>query len=158
MSSSMSVRLTVIGYSLYHDDKRLNDRVIAGKKHSTIGDVNLKLVIKGGYETVYGSQGIQNITDVQVPLSYAFDIFPNPFIKTTSIMYALPHQTQIAIMIFDVTGRRVKTIVSDDLKPGIYKDSWSGDDDVGRDLAASVYFIQMITDDYRSHKKVISVR
>jgi|GEM_PF-1353992 len=148
----------VIGYSLYHDDKRLNDRVIAGKKHSTIGDVNLKLVIKGGYETVYGSQGIQNITDVQVPLSYAFDIFPNPFIKTTSIMYALPHQTQIAIMIFDVTGRRVKTIVSDDLKPGIYKDSWSGDDDVGRDLAASVYFIQMITDDYRSHKKVISVR
>ena len=149
----------IVGYSIYQNDIRVNDKVITAKEYPAVSEVILKPVIKGGYETVYSSrEGSQGTPDAQVPLSYAFAIFPNPFTRTTGINYALPHQTQIDIKIYDVSGRLVKTVVSDNLEPGYYKDTWAGDDDMGRKLAAGVYFIHMTTDDYKSHNKVIFVR
>lgn len=149
----------VVGYSIYQNNKRLNDKVIATKEYPGIGEIILKPVIKGGYETVYGSrEGSQSTPDAQAPLSYSLAIFPNPFAKTTGIDYALPHQTAIDIKIYDVSGRLVKTVVSDNLKSGYYKYIWSGDDDMGRKLAAGVYFIHMITNDYKSHNKVVFLR
>jgi len=149
----------IVGYSIYQNDIRLNNKVITTKEYPAVSEVVLKPVIKGGYETIYSSrEGTQSTPDAQIPLSYAFAIFPNPFTRTTGINYALPHQTQVDIKIFDVSGRLVKTVVSDNLESGYYQDTWSGGDDMGRRLTAGVYFIHMTTDDYKSHNKVIFIR
>jgi hypothetical protein len=147
----------IVGYSLYRGDKRLNDKVIAKTEYQTEDAVALKPVIRGGYETVYSSHGSQGRPDVKIPLCYAFTIYPNPFAKKVCIDYALPHSTKVNIKVYDVTGRKVKTFVSDKQKPGYYKINWYGSDDIGRKVPVGVYFIQINTDGFKSQRKVIFV-
>ncbi len=120
----------------------------------------LRGTIKSGvaFRTVYGSQGPQSGSSAHVPISYAFNIFPNPFAKKTSIKYALPHPGLVKIKVYDVSGKLVKTLVSERLNPGFYKADWYGDDDIGRNVAAGVYFIRMNTKEFKSQQKVIFVR
>jgi len=148
----------VVGYSLYRDDERINERVIARSDYSVDGAVVLKPVFRGGYETVYDSRGVQGRPGELIPLSYAFDIYPNPFSTQTRIDYALPRQTVVDIKIYDVTGKLVTTVVSEELNPGYYHEIWSGTDNVGRRVSAGVYFVQMNTKGYDTQRKVIFVR
>jgi|GEM_PF-5264720 len=149
----------VVGYSLYQGDRRLNDKIIAGKEYSSITVAHLKPVIRGGYETVYGShEGTQSAPDTHMAIAYAFNILPNPFAKSTTIKYALPNTTKIEITVYDVTGRKVKNLVSDTHEPGYYETHWLGDDDKGMRVASGTYFIQMNAQDFESQHKVLFVR
>ncbi len=148
----------VIGYSLYKNDKRINEKVLQGD-YSVSGDVSVRLVIRGGYETVYGShQGSQSTPDTPIPIAYTFNIFPNLFGKRTRIDYALPKRAMVDVKIYDVSGKLVKTIVSERLDPGYYQVHWRGNDNLGRKVSSGVYFIQMNTKEYKSQQKVIFVR
>ncbi len=148
----------IIGYSLYQDDTRLNDEIITEQEHLAQGQANLKPVIKGGYETVYGSQAPPEAPYERMPISYSFSIYPNPFSNKMGINYALPCAAKVAVNIYDVSGRKVKTVLSEKLEPGYYKADWSGDDDIGRTVAAGVYFVQMHAEEFVSQHKVIFVR
>jgi len=147
----------VVGYSLYQGDRRLNDKVIDREEYVTLTEVNLKPVIRGGYETVYGSLGPQSTTPADFPIAYSFAIHPNPFTKKTGINYALPHAVEVSIKIYDVSGRQVKNLVSERCEPGYYQTHWFGDDDIGRKVSAGVYFIEMNTKEFESQRKVIFV-
>jgi hypothetical protein len=144
----------IVGYSIYQGDKRLNEKVISRNEYLVQGDVILKPVIKGGYETVYSSQGASYN---HKPISYAFAVYPNPFVKKTCVDYALPHSTKVNIKVYDVSGRQVKTLVSDKLEPGYYKINWFGGDNISRKVPAGVYFILMNTKEFESQHKVIFV-
>ncbi len=118
----------------------------------------MKPVIIGGFETVYGShQGVQSLPDDNIPISYAFNLYPNPFNKKTGINYALPQAAKIEIKVYDVSGRQVKTLVSEKFEPGYYKTHWYGKDDIGRTVSAGIYFIRMNTKEFESQHKVIFV-
>ncbi len=149
----------VVGYSLYQGDKRMNEKVIARNRYSATNDVSLRPVIKGGYETVYGSGvGPQSTTDKDIPISFAFNILPNPFIKQTRIDYALPKQTAVEIVIYDVAGRQVKTLLSALQKPGYYSAVWNGADDKGRKVASGIYFVRFETSEFRAQDKILLVK
>ncbi len=148
----------VIGYSLYRGDERLNNRVIVSNAYRAVGGVDVRLVVKGGYETVYGSQGSQGTRDTQTLLSYAFRIVPNPFVTQTRIEYAVPQQTEVEIAVYDVSGRRVKALFSDVCKPGYFAVPWNGCDDRGYRLCAGVYFVVFETDYYKKTEKIVLLR
>jgi len=149
----------VVGYSLYRDDERINEEVITEKEYLVQGEIILKPVIQGGYETVYGScQGSQSLPNDIIPILYSFNIYPNPFNKRTGINYALPRAGKVEIKVYDVGGRKVKTLVSEKLEPGYYKTLWYGKDNIGRKVSAGIYFIRMNTKGFESQHKVIFVR
>ena len=150
--------VNIVGYSLYKDAKRINENVISEKEYSVQGEISLKPVIIGGFETVYGScQGSQSLPNDIIPISYSFNIYPNPFAKKTGINYALPQAAKTEIKVYDVGGRQVKTLVSEKLEPGYYKALWCGKDDIGRKVSAGVYFIRINTREFESRQKVIFV-
>lgn len=148
----------VIGYSLYRGDERINNRVIVRNAYRTVGEVDLRLVIKGGYETVYGSHGCQDKRDTQIPLSYAFSLVPNPFAMQTRIEYALPQQTEVEIVVYDASGRAVRTLVSGMYRPGYYQIQWMGDDDKRRRAPAGVYFVHLKAEGYQRIEKTILLK
>jgi hypothetical protein len=151
--------VNVIGYSLYKNDERINEEVITKKEYSVQGEIILKPVMQGGYETVYGSHlGVQSMPTDNIPISYVFNLYPNPFNKRTGINYALPQAAKIEIKVYDVGGRQVKTLVSEKLEPGYYKTLWYGKDDIGRKVSAGVYFIRIYTKEFESQRKVIFVQ
>jgi hypothetical protein len=150
----------VIGYSLYQSDKRLNEKVITTNDYAATGEVHVRPVIRAGYETVYANseeQVQQGSINKQIPLAFCFGVYPSPFTKRTQISYALPKPSAVELVVYDVTGKQVKTLVSEQLDPGYYKTAWQGDDAIGRKVAAGVYFILMNTNDFASQRKVIFV-
>ncbi|HEC77696.1 MAG TPA: T9SS type A sorting domain-containing protein [candidate division WOR-3 bacterium] len=149
----------VIGYSLYQGNERLNNRILVENDYPTGSELTLKPVIKGGYETVYDSRKVQTISGKHyTPLCYSFSVYPSLFSKNTEITYVIPHQTEISIKIYDITGREVKTLFSGKSDSGYYQLNWNGIDDVGRIVAAGVYFIRFSAEKYRSCRKIVFVR
>jgi len=145
----------VIGYSVYQGDRRMNEQVITANEFSASDDAILKPVIKGGYETVFGSHGSRLS---MTPISYAFSIYPNPFAKQTRVDYAIPEPTSVEVKIYDVTGKLIKTLMNKKLEPSYYQIDWHGKDNIGRKVAAGVYFIRMNARGFESQQKVIFVR
>jgi hypothetical protein len=81
--------------------------------------------------------------------------FPNPFLTKTTIAYTVGKQTEIEIAIFDVRGRRVRTLVSRRASPGRYTTAFDGTDDRGERVSPGVYFYRLTTGEQRSVKKMI---
>ncbi|HEX7880839.1 MAG TPA: FlgD immunoglobulin-like domain containing protein, partial [Candidatus Eisenbacteria bacterium] len=51
----------------------------------------------------------------------------------------------VTVDLFDVTGRKVKTLITGDLSAGTHELSWDGRDDAGRAVASGLYFYRVIT-------------
>jgi len=70
--------------------------------------------------------------------------YPNPFNPATTIVFELPGPEEIAIDIFDVSGRLVRTLTSGTrCDAGRHEITWDGTDERGRGNASGVYFCRM---------------
>jgi hypothetical protein len=72
---------------------------------------------------------------------------PNPFSSTASIAFALNGNglVPVELKVFDVTGRVVKTLISDALEPGQHSVGWNGTSDEGAKVSSGVYFYELKT-------------
>jgi hypothetical protein len=68
---------------------------------------------------------------------------PNPFNPTVQIGYGVPETSHVELAIFDVSGRRVKTLVSEVRTNGAYTATWTGDNDRGEHAASGIYFSRL---------------
>jgi subtilisin-like proprotein convertase family protein len=68
---------------------------------------------------------------------------PNPVSRAATIRFDLPETSPVDLAIFDVTGRRVATLMSGQLGAGQYAAVWQGRDDAGRVLENTVYFCRL---------------
>lgn len=78
---------------------------------------------------------------------------PNPFAHETRIAYRIETAGPVRLEIFDISGRRVRTLVNNVLKADAYETAWDGRSDYGRRLSAGVYFLRL-----QSAKQVQSQR
>ena len=85
--------------------------------------------------------------------------FPNPFNPSTSIDYALPHSGIARLAIYDVLGRKVKTLIDDDShRAGFYTAVWDGRDDGGRSVSSGMYFYLLEAGPVRQARKMVLVK
>jgi hypothetical protein len=68
---------------------------------------------------------------------------PNPVQQSTNIVFALPVASSVRLGIYDITGRRVKTLVEGALEPGFHSVRWDRSSDDGRLVAPGVYWSRM---------------
>ncbi len=68
---------------------------------------------------------------------------PNPFNPLTHISFDLPDGGQTSLVVYDVAGRQVRTLVTGTLPAGGHTFSWNGADDAGRQVGAGVYLYQL---------------
>jgi hypothetical protein len=72
-----------------------------------------------------------------------FQNYPNPFNPTTTISYFLPEQARVDLIIYDVRGRVVRTLVSGIQPAGTRSETWNGRDDAGRRVGSGVYLYRL---------------
>ena len=70
---------------------------------------------------------------------------PNPFNPFTEIAFSLAIRQPVRLDVFDVTGRRVASLLSETLPAGPHEVTWNGRDDAGRRLASGTYFYRLTT-------------
>jgi len=76
----------------------------------------------------------------------------------TTIEYSLARMGRVEISIFDVSGRRIATLVDGNGAPGIYRSTWDGRNENGQRVASGIYFCRMVTDSKAIVKKMILLR
>ncbi len=67
--------------------------------------------------------------------------YPNPFNSRTKISYYADGNEDISISIYDMMGRKIKSIVDRSHKKGNYVVIWNGDDNLGNKIASGLYLI-----------------
>lgn len=82
---------------------------------------------------------------------------PNPFSKSTLFGFDLPagERRPVEVSVFNVAGRRVRTVVRGELPPGRYSYEWDGRDDGGAFATAGIYFLRVSAGQYSARDRLI---
>jgi hypothetical protein len=79
-----------------------------------------------------------------LPSEFALDQnYPNPFNPSTMIQFSVPRVSQTDVAVFDILGRRVATLVSEQLAPHTYSVKWEGKNDLGVAVSSGMYLLRM---------------
>ena len=84
--------------------------------------------------------------------------YPNPFNPETRIRFQLAENSHVRLMIYDVLGRKVRTLVSDRMTAGHHVLNWNGLNDAGADVASGMYVYRIKAGDFIAHRKMLLVR
>ena len=94
--------------------------------------------------------------DKLFPLSFNLDQnHPNPFNPKTTINYQLAKSTNVRIIVHDMLGRLVKTLVDEYQSPGYRMVSWNGKNNQNEDVSSGLYFYSIQAGDFSLTKKMV---
>jgi hypothetical protein len=94
-------------------------------------------------------QPLTSVADTQVDRRPAHSLdqnVPNPFNPVTTIGYSIPEEGRVALRVYDVTGRLVRTLVDGHQCAGVSQAIWRGNDNNGAPVASGVYFYRLSTE------------
>ncbi len=80
---------------------------------------------------------------------------PNPFNPVTTINFDLPRAGHVRLEIFEVSGRRVATLLDESREAGRYSTTWRGQDDAGNAVSSGMYFYRLSTDGFNETRKML---
>jgi len=84
--------------------------------------------------------------------------YPNPFNAETLIRYEVPYHGPVDVSIYDLIGKKIKTLASGNHNQGIYSIYWNGTDQSGSPVSNGVYICQMTARGATTHIKVVFLR
>jgi Secretion system C-terminal sorting domain len=92
--------------------------------------------------------------DLSTPTSFTLSQnYPNPFNPTTSISFGLPAQSFVSLKVFDLIGKEVATLVSDELPAGNYTRQWNA-----ADMPSGVYFYRLQAGSFNKTQRLILLK
>jgi len=84
---------------------------------------------------------------------------PNPFNPSTTIAYDLPRPAAVDLIVYDVAGRVVRSLLTAGNVPaGYHEVVWNGRDNAGRAAASGLYFLRLDTGVYSETRRITLVR
>jgi len=149
--------------TVYYDDFEVREVTIIGS--NLLGNADLETDMPFWfYPFGVGANFIWEDTlslgvEEEIITSYALlQNYPNPFINETYISYQLPKDTRVNLVIFDMLGRRITTLIDKKQISGSYSVRWDGRDDYGNKVASGVYFYRLSTSDFQATQKMLILR
>jgi hypothetical protein len=90
----------------------------------------------------------------QIPKTYSLaQNFPNPFNPTTLIKYGIPKQGLVTIVVYDILGKEVSTLINEVKQAGTYEINFNASN-----LTSGVYFYKITTNDFTDVKKMMLIK
>ncbi len=114
--------------------------------------------IKGNV-TLYTDETSAIASGASLPKDYTLQQnFPNPFNPVTTIRYALPKSGWVNVGIFDLTGRRIKTLVNGAQKAGNHSVQWNGQTEADKPAASGFYLYRLKAGDRILTRKMLLLK
>ncbi|HOF60271.1 MAG TPA: right-handed parallel beta-helix repeat-containing protein [Candidatus Latescibacteria bacterium] len=105
------------------------------------------------------NDGATPILRVVRPVEFALEQnTPNPFNPTTTIRFGLPVEGRVQLVVYDVTGRVIRTLVDNQMEAGVHAVTWDGRDAVGRDAASGTYIYRLVAPNGVLVKRMVMVK
>jgi hypothetical protein len=108
-------------------------------------------------ELVADLEGYESRPEVPTAFRLSQNI-PNPFNPRTVVAYEVPQSSEVAIRVYDVAGKLVRTLVDGSVEPGRYAVTWDGTSDGGESVGSGVYFCVMDAPSYHATHKMMLLK
>ena len=96
------------------------------------------------------SIGIHQI-GTEIPGNYKLEQnYPNPFNPVTHFGFRIANFGLVQLKVFNILGEEVAVLVNEELKPGIYEESFDGSN-----LASGIYFYSLVTNGFKDSRKMV---
>src|SRR6185436_19165991 len=79
---------------------------------------------------------------------------PNPFNPKTTVRFSVANQGKVTLSVFDVGGRKVRSLVNEVRGVGPHEIIWDGRSDAGQQVASGLYFLRMETGRFSASQKL----
>lgn len=97
---------------------------------------------------------VKEVTNKIVPEAFMlFQNYPNPFNPSTTISFALPSRSFVSLKIFDLLGREVATIVTEEMSAGSYSKQWNA-----TNVSSGIYYYRLQAGTYIETKKLVLLK
>ncbi len=132
-----------------------NHFVIAGYQKYD-GDHNFALA---RFETtVNASLGVDDPVAGPVAAVRLGPAFPNPLVGRASLAFELPRDGTVRLVVFDASGRRVRTLADGAFLAGRHRVAWDGADDRGTRVAPGVYYARLEAGTASARRAIVVLR
>jgi hypothetical protein len=84
--------------------------------------------------------------------------WPNPFNPATTISFELSVEAEVRLEIYSISGRRVRSLISEKLPAGPRQVVWYGRDDQGRGLASGVYLVRIAWPGFSDSRRLVLLK
>ena len=117
----------------------------------------------GGIHCITNDQPQQTAVSIEdktpIPMEVTLHpAYPNPFNPSTTLRYDLPEKTTVNIIIYDMLGRQVKTVVNTTQEAGFKSVIWDATNSQGKSVSAGVYFYQIQVGGFVQTRKMVLLK
>lgn len=84
--------------------------------------------------------------------------YPNPFNPVTQIRFQIPRTDKVKLVVYNLVGQQVRTLVDDKLDAGYYEITWDGRNDLGQQAGTGVYYYRFSSRSFNGTKKMLLLK
>ena len=103
-----------------------------------------------------GVSTLENLSGEQIDIPkkrLISSIHPNPFNPSTRIQFQMPEEGSVSLIVYDIDGHEVETLVNQLLPAGLHEVTWIADG-----LPSGIYFAKLTAEDRIEHQKLMLVK
>ena len=109
---------------------------VTTKTHRVLGDWTTGAIL--------GSTGVAPLHAAGVATRFSLEQnYPNPFNPATTITFSVPASSQVRLEVYDILGRLVKTLLSQEMASGTYNVHWDGTAQNGVGVSSGIYLYRI---------------
>ena len=162
----ISHSLTIREFKIDHQS--VFDEIYAAE--AMLGGIEWDVNVTDGIEEVMSDNGaltlgvnasaaVLSINGELLPEVFALhQNYPNPFNPVTTLRYDLPENGLVTIIIYDMLGKEVKTLINQSQNAGYRTVIWNATNDYGKPVSAGIYLYQIQAGEYNSTKKMVLLK
>jgi hypothetical protein len=128
-----------------------------GHQNSDVSVTNIQVMDRGMHLNVIDNQVIAKPVPVPDKFTLAQN-FPNPFNPTTAIRYAIPEASHVRLVIYNLLGQKIRTLVDEEQDAAFRRIVWDGQNDVGVRVASGLYIYRLEAGDFVQSKKMVLMK
>jgi len=159
---------TLTANAMKIDYKSVFDEIYAAQ--SMLAAIEWDVSVSDGVEEVMAENGpltvgvnasdaVLSIDEELLPDKFALhQNYPNPFNPVTTLRYDLPENSLVNIIIYDLLGRQVKTLVNQTQEAGYKSVLWNATNNYGKPVSAGVYLYQIQAGEFVQTKKMVLLK
>ena len=100
-----------------------------------------------------------SIEESVIPVHYTLhQNYPNPFNPTTKISYDLPEASVVSLSIYDLMGRKIRTLINSEQNAGFKNIQWNATDNLGKSVPAGMYIYIIQVGEFRQTRKMVLLK
>ncbi|MBL7013620.1 MAG: choice-of-anchor J domain-containing protein [Candidatus Marinimicrobia bacterium] len=144
-------------------DANVPETIVASFNSAGLSEIiytaNLSVVHNTGIDTIAITMDLSETVsiagDISIPTTFALhQNYPNPFNPITTLSYELPERAFVNITIYDMLGKKVKTLINQSQGAGYKTLKWNATNDYGKPVSAGMYVYTIQAGDYNHKRKM----